>query len=117
MSESDRSASEVMSAIAKFGFAVEETARNDDSDPRSIGAARRAGRSQRLMPGAWETETLAAVAGVLCRDHPQLSTFEIVRLVCHVAHSEPASGGEIRLLHRVRQEIAAQPPAPNSGGE
>ena len=120
MPASERSAA-VMSAIATLGLTGGEVSPKDEEDHRRIISATPdatvgPARSQRLMLGAWETETLAAVAGVLCRDHPQLSTFEIVRLVCRVAQSELPSQGGIRLLHRVRQEIAVHHPSAESGG-
>ena len=41
----------------------------------------------------WKTELLAVVAGVLCRDYPYFSQFEVARLVCRVASFEPVASG------------------------
>ena len=64
-------------------------------------------RARRMMLGEWETETLAAVSGVLCRHYPHLSRFEIVRFVCQVAQSESSAQGGLWLLNRARQKIEA----------
>jgi hypothetical protein len=58
--------------------------------------------------GTWKSEMLAAVAGVLLKELPCLSTFEVVRLVWNTAdHESPAIGG-LRLLARCRRSIHQQ---------
>jgi len=74
-------------------------------------------RARRMMLGEWETETLAAVSGGLCRHYPHISPFEIVRLVCQAAQLESSAQGGLWLLNRARQKIdtACAPRTSTSG--
>jgi hypothetical protein len=60
---------------------------------------------------AWDPVRIAAAAAVLRQDYPQVSTFEIVRIVWSVARVEPPAPQALRLLHRARhfaREAAAE---------
>ena len=57
----------------------------------------------RPAQGSWTTETLAAIAGLLRQDCPDLSTFDVVRLVWRTANVERPEIGRDALLHRARQ--------------
>ena len=71
----------------------------------SRGERRRQTPAEEPMLNRWKTERLAAVAGVLCRDYPHVSRFEIVRLVCRLASFESPRMGGVRLLHHAREAI------------
>jgi hypothetical protein len=57
----------------------------------------------------WKSEMLATVAGVLLKELPYLSTFEVVRLVWSTAHHESPAIGGLRLLARCRRSIVNEP--------
>jgi hypothetical protein len=57
----------------------------------------------------WKVGVLAAAAGILRRDYPGVSTFEVLRRVYGMANLEPPSVGGLRLLHHARNLIEAKP--------
>jgi hypothetical protein len=56
---------------------------------------------------SWNTQSLSVVAGVLRRDYPQLSAFELVRVVWNTASKLPPEVGGIRLLASCRRAVLA----------
>jgi hypothetical protein len=54
---------------------------------------------------SWNTQSLSVVAGVLRRDYPQLSAFELVRVVWNTASRLSPETGGIRLLACCRRAV------------
>jgi hypothetical protein len=54
----------------------------------------------------WNAELLSVIAGLLQHDYPQLSTFEVVRLVWATSRQVSPEIGGIRLLTRCRSALA-----------